>query len=415
MTQEKTVKDNRMIVISKGVIGPRAPVGKNYRIKALGDYPNTSRALLDVAKLFSSPRLIGPPICDELMALLQHMFTEEEASIVRHFKPFQRRTAAQIAAKAHRPVAEVKAILDHLARGKFILLSMGEEQSRLYAVMPIIPGVFESVMATTSMDKLNDWQKEFARLFEAVHETGFLVDYSIHEAPGVRYLPISNTIEAHPMALPSDMLEEIYDRYDHFAVTNCQCRMSEILAGRGCGKPIENCVIFGEPVKTMADYGKARIIDKQQALEIKREAEDAGLVSWIINEESGKFISSSCSCCGDCCHMMRFITEFNVPSAIAPPHFRPRFDIENCDYCGKCAMRCPMGAITVDMKGKTHAYETKRCVGCGQCVIACDKKKAIQMDAVPNYKNPPKSYLDLALKMTPNALRTSWSVWRSRR
>lgn len=413
--EEKTVANNRMIIINQGVIGPRTPAEKNINIKSPGDYPDVPRAFMDAAKLYSSPRFMGPPICDEFMALIQHMFTEEEASIVRHFSPFARRSAAWIAKKSNRPVAEAKAILDHLAWGKFILVSMGEDEARRYMPMPIVPGTFEAVMATTSIDKLNEWQKEFARLFETLHETGFMTDYFKFDTPAVRYFPIAKTIEAHPMALPSDRLEEVFDRYDTFAVTHCQCRMTEIIAGRGCEKPLENCVVFGEPVKMFADHDKVRMIDKKEALEIKLEAEAAGLVSWMINEESGKFVSSSCSCCGDCCHMMRSVTEFNMPAAIAVPHFRPSFDMEKCNHCAKCATRCPMGAITVDMKGKTHAHEIKRCVGCGQCVIACEKKKAIQMDAIPDYKKPPKSYLDMAIKMTPNALRNSWSAWRARK
>ncbi len=405
---------NRMIAMNAGVVGPRDPVGKKFKAKSPGDYPGVPEAYLAVAKLYSSPRLIGPPVCDEFMALIQHMFTEEEASIVAHLKPFSRKTAAQIAAKAHRPLEEVRDILERLALEKFILLSTGEPETRRYAVMPIIPGTFELVMATTSIDNLTDWQKEFARLFEQLHETGFMVDYLKYDIPGVRYLPLEQTIEANPLALPSDRLEEVFDRYSTFGVTHCQCRTTEIIAGRGCGRPVENCVVFGEPLKKLAGYGKIRMIDKQEAIEIKREAEASGLVSWMINEESGNFVSSSCSCCGCCCHMMRTVTEFNMPAMIAPPHFIPKFDHTTCEHCAKCTKRCPMGAITVDTKGKTNVHKTERCVGCGQCVVACDKKHAVRMDAVADYKNPPKSYLDLALKMTPNALRSSWSVWRSR-
>jgi len=381
--EKKTSKKNRMIVIDGGVVGPRKPVVKKVRQKSLGDYPGLPKAYLDAAKLFSSPRLIGPPICDELMALIQHMFTEEEAEIVRHLKPMQRKTAARIAKKANRPVEEVREILDRLAREKFLILGMGDPAQRLYAVMPIVPGAFEAAMFTTSMDNLNEWQIQFAKLFEQLFETNYMIDYLNREIPGVRYLPVGQTIEAHPMALPSDRLVEIFDRYKTFGVIQCQCGMTEVIAMR-------------------------------EALEIKQEAEASGLVSWMINEESGDFMNSSCSCCGCCCHMMRTVTEFNMPSVIAPPHFRPKFDLAACDHCAKCARRCPMGAITVDMKGKTHAYDVKRCVGCGQCVIACDKKHAVQMDAVPDYQKPPASYARLLLKLTPNALRTTWSAWRSR-
>ncbi len=413
MEKQKT-KPNRIIQVSKGIVGPRQPVLKTVKQKAIGDYPGMPKAYLDVARIYSSPRMIGPPICDELMALIEHMFTEEEATAVRHLKPFTRKTAAQVAAVEHRSVNEIRTILEHLGREKFVLLSMGELLSRRYAVMPIIPGTFEAVLITTSMDKLTDWQKRFAELFEQLYETGFMTDYLKLPTHAVRYLPVGQTIEAHPMALPSDRLEAIFDRYKTFAVFLCQCRMAEDIAGRGCGKPMENCIGFGEVVKVLANSGKVRLIDKKEAIEIKREAEAAGLVNWMINEESGKMGSSSCSCCGCCCHMMRTITEFNMPAMIAPPHFRPNFNLVTCDHCAKCARVCPMGAITVDMKGKTHAHQLERCIGCGQCVVACDKKHAVQMDAVADYKKPPGNYASLFARLTPNMLRTALSVWRSR-
>lgn len=419
MSEEKHVKNNRMVIINEGVVGPRPPMTRNVRQKSLGDYPGVPQAYLDAAKLYSSPLIVGPPICDELMELIQHMFTEEEASLVRHLKPLRRVSAAKVAYRARRPVEEVREILDHLAWEKFILQRRGKLNDRRYSVMPIIPGTFEYVLCTNSLDKLSEWQKEFARLVEALVDTGFLTDYLKYDTPGVRYLPVKKTIESHPMALPSDRLFEIMDRYDIFAVTHCQCRIGAVATGRVCDRPLENCVdfgngaAFGDLVEKFVDSGKWRKIDKKEAMEIKLESEASGLVNWMQNISDPLFISS-CSCCGCCCHMMRNVTEYNMPAAIAPPHFRPKFDLTVCDSCAKCARRCPMGAITVDMKGKTLAYQPERCVGCGQCVLACDKKQAVKMDAVANYKEPPKNNRDALLQLTPNALRSAWSAWRLR-
>ena len=74
-----------------------------------------------------------------------------------------------------------------------------------------------------------------------------------------------------------------------------------------------------------------------------------------------------------------------------------------------------MGAITVDTKTKKHAYNPQRCVGCGQCVVACEKNPAISMEAVSGYKTPPADYKSLLMKMAPNMLRTTLEVWWSRR
>ncbi|MEW6076656.1 MAG: 4Fe-4S dicluster domain-containing protein [Thermodesulfobacteriota bacterium] len=415
MTEKKS-KATTIIQINQGIVGPKPPLTKSLRIKPLGAYPDVAEAFRETARLYASPLLAGPPVCDELMDLIMHMFTEEEADIVRHFKPMMRMTAEKAAKASHRPVEDARKVLDRLSREKFILLAMGDGPKRKYTVMPILPGTFEAVMMATSMENLSDWQRRFAELFERLVETGYLTDYLKYDLPAVRYLPAHHAIEAQQLALPSDRLEEIMDRYKTFGVTMCQCGMTEILAGRGCGRPLENCVMFGEGVvNVLARAGKARIIEKKEAVEIKRQAEQAGLVSWIFNEESGKHGSSSCSCCGCCCHMMKTVTQYNMPAMIAPPRYLPVFDMKTCNHCAKCALRCPMGAITVDTRNKTHHHDLKRCVGCGQCVVACDKARAIAMEPVKEYRKPPGGYVALGARLTPNLLRSSLNAWRARR
>ncbi len=411
----KKSKATKVIEINHGIVGPRRPLAKNVEVKKLGAYPNVPRAYLETAKLYSSTRLVGPPICDELMEFIMHTFTEEQADIVRHFKPMARMTAKKAAKLCNRPVNEVREILDQLSREKFILLAMGDGENRKYSVMPILPGAFEAVMMATSMDNLSDWQVRFAELFERLVETGYMTDYLKYDQPAVRYLPTHQSLGPQQSALPADRLEEIMDRYKTFGVTMCQCGMTEVIAGRGCGRPLENCVAFGDAVPVLVKAGKMREIDKMEAVEIKQQAEAAGLVSWIFNEDSGKYGSSSCSCCGCCCHMMQTVTQYNMPSMIAPPRYLPVFNMPTCNHCAKCALRCPMGAITVDTKKKTHTHNLKRCVGCGQCVVACEKAMAISMEPVVDYKEPPGSYPALLAKLAPNMIRTSLSAWWARR
>jgi electron transport complex protein RnfB len=410
--------DGRVIQVNAGIVGPRRPEPRlrSVRPKKLSDYPGVPAPYLDVAKTYSSPLLMGPPTCDELIALVEHMYTEEEASLVRHLRALPGKTAAAVAAAEGRPVEEVRPILERLAHEKFVLLSSGSANKKRYYLMPIAPGTFEMTMVRTSLDTLTDWHRRFAELFAALYETGFFVDYTVHPVPWVRYVPVGETIEAHPKALPSDRLEEVLDRYKAFAVGLCQCRMTEQIVGRGCDRPLENCVVFGSVAELLIRNGKMRRVEEKEVLEIKTAAAAAGLASFIAEIKLGENVGgASCSCCGCCCGALRTISQFNAPGLIAPPHFMPRVDLAKCTYCGKCAKVCPVGATVVDVKGKLHQHLPQRCIGCGLCAVACDKGQAIQMEPTPKHRRPPRSLFSALLHIAPNYLRNAWSVWRKYR
>ncbi len=406
---EKTgTSDYSVIQENSGIIHPREPRKRSVKVKTLNDYPDVPRVFLDVVQNYSNPRLAGPPICDELVALVQHMFTEEEAAVFRHLPPTPRgKTAKAIAAAEHRPVAEVSEILDRLANTYYYMASRGKGEKARYSLIPMFPGSMEQIMFRNSLDGLTDWHRRFAELFNELYTTGYVLDYNKYPANFVRYLPVEQSIETHPMAWPSDRLEEILDRYDSFAVTYCQCRTTEHLLDRECNRPKETCLFMGEYSKKLVDEGRIRKIERKEALDIKREAEASGLVTWMFNERAGSPVNISCSCCGCCCLNMRMVTEFNMPAVIAPPHFMPKWHNKKCDSCGKCAKICTMGAITVNTLEKNRTFKTERCIGCGLCVIACDKQHALDLEPVPNSKKPPRNWLSLVAQALPNTIRNS--------
>ena len=390
MAQGRKYK-NRYIQKKEGVIGPVPPQPRTVVRKSIGDYPRTPPAYLEVAENYASRKLRGPGICDELMELIQHLFTEEEAALCRHIKPgvFDC-TAAKIAELEHRPVDDVRKILNHLTHEKRVLMSMGRGEQKVYFAIPIVPGIFETVLVRQSMDSLTPWHRRFAELFEALFDTGATVSSKKPTRdPIVRYLPLGETIESSKVALPSDKLEAIFEPYKTFAVGLCQCRLAEEIVGRACGRPMENCSAMGRLAEAEIKSGRMRPVEMKELLDIKLEAEAAGLVSWSFNVDADAASNTSCSCCGCCCHYMRTVNQFSMPSTITPPHFIPMREEAKCAHCGKCALACPMGAITVGVKAKTYQYSAERCVGCGQCVVACNKQQALTMEAVPNFQ-PPK-------------------------
>ncbi|MFH1268026.1 MAG: 4Fe-4S binding protein [Planctomycetota bacterium] len=403
----------RVIQVNKNIIGPTEPRRKTVRARKAGDYPNVAAPHRDLARKLSSPLLMGPPISDELIAFVEHTFTEEEAGAARHLGVMKGRTAEDVARAEHRPVAEIAPILDRLALEKRAIASEGPPEKRRYRIMPIMPGLFEMVLIGEAPEALSQWHRRFAELFEALFETGYMVDYQDRASPMIRFLPATQALAAHPMALPSDRLEVVLDRFDTFGLGYCQCRMSTPPTGSGCGRPLEVCTVVGQWAEQGIEAGWLRRISKKNVLDVKREAESRGLVTWILNVESAKG-QASCSCCGCCCKAMRAVTEFSTPGLAAPPHFMPRFDREACTSCGRCAQDCPIGAITVDTKEKTLTHQPARCIGCGLCELACERDKAIRMEPVPEYRLPYKSWFSMLLRNAPGMLKTSWKVWRSR-
>ena len=402
-----------VIPVNRHIVGPDAPKMKTVRPRKIGDYPGVPRAYLDVAQKLSSPLLMGPPICDELLVFVQHLFTEEEAGAVRHLHLYRGRTALQVARAEHRPPEQVEPILRRLAFELHAIVGSGPEGDRRYRLMPIMPGIFEMVLFGEQPDALSPWHRRFAELFEALYQTGYMLDYPGQLTGLVRYVPVGKTIESHPMALPSDRLEVVLDQFKVFAVGQCQCRMTKQVMGKGCGKPTGNCAVFGDWAAGAIRAGQAREVTKKEMLALKREAEAHGMVNWMMNVEATGG-QNSCSCCGCCCHAMTAISEFSAPSFFAPPHFVPKFDLARCKFCGQCARKCPMKAITVDTQAKTHRHQAARCIGCGLCVLACEKCRAVAMEAVPDYKLPYKSWLRALLGAAPTTLRATLHAWRSR-
>ncbi len=378
---------NRFIQKKDGIIGPVEPHPVEVQERKPEDYPDLPQVYLDVADMWGV-RFGGPPLCDEYVAVIQHLFTEEEAKMARHLKSARMgKTASEIAAAEDCSMEEVMRVMDVLTDEKRILLAGKPEKNRRYLLQPLIPGAWETIVIQTSMYFMTEWQQKFIELMIPLYNTGFTTIHLRKRKPGIQYLPVGQSIEMNPMALPSDKLGMIFDQYKDFATGLCQCRMGAEVTGTDCGRPKDNCITMGPLALREIREGRQRRLTMKEALEIKAEAEASGLVSWTMGMEVGGS-NTSCSCCGCCCLMMRTISQFNAPGYMAPPHFMPEVDDKKCTHCGKCAKACPMGAWSVNVKAKSRRFESHRCVGCGLCYVACEKEKAIELKPVPGYKDP---------------------------
>ncbi len=361
--------------------------------------PGVTPAQINLVEFFSKPLYFHPPATRELLELVVHLYTPEEAEVAQYLSLMFGQTALEISSRTGLPEEEVSAVLSRLADEKHAVLARGKDvKSRKYSLMPLVPGTFEMVM----MEGRDDlWHRKFGRLFEAVYNTGYIKDILKKPMYGARYLPIEETVSNSPVVLSSDRLSEMINANKSFALGVCQCRQSRAYAGGDCGLPRDTCLATGKLADFLVERKIMRRIGPAEALDAKQRAVKAGLVTMSVNIQFDQ-PNISCSCCGDCCGILRTITQFNAPGFIAPPHYRPERDEGECTHCGLCVTKCPMGANVLS-EGK-WTYRRERCIGCGICSYNCPEK-ALAMQPVKNYSPPPASYLGLGLRNFPAYIR----------
>jgi Pyruvate/2-oxoacid:ferredoxin oxidoreductase delta subunit len=347
----------------------------------------------------------NPFVPDSLLDLVAFAYTEEEAEVVSALG-FVGLPARTIARRLKRPVREVRPILESLSN-RLLIQSLNMKGIPVYGFMPLVPGVFEAQMIR-SKGEHGEYYQEFSRLFETFYEEFCTWMQPKLEGKDLRFgriIPVEQSLERSPgisvMALSSDKYSETVDRNNSFCLVHvCACRHEAELLGKGCGKPKDVCSAMGWLADLLIEKDMARRVSKEEFLDAKRRAAEAGLVNLVDNLENPLQV---CSCCGCCCAGLRMLREFNIPTIIAKSHFQAVVDTAKCIGCGNCAEICPMDAITLQKatprarKKKKASLDAARCIGCGLCVSKCDKQRAITLRPREDYRPPAKTMVEYGM------------------
>jgi Pyruvate/2-oxoacid:ferredoxin oxidoreductase delta subunit len=319
----------------------------------------------------------------EFYEMAKELFTPEEAAvsnaIPRGFSP-----AKVIAEAMGKSEEEVVPILEAMAdKG---LCAGGEmEESKFYGSLPFVPGIFEfQFMRGTKTEK----DKKLAKL---IHAYKAAYDAAQGGEPKITYppqrvIPIDETIKPGNTVHPYDRVASFIEKYDPIAVGTCFCRHEAALIDENdrCDMPNEVCMQFGMAAQFTIERGITRKVSKQEALDILKKSEEAGLVHCSINQQEIDFM---CNCCPCHCMIFKAALAQPKPGLALNSGFKPVWDADLCTACETCIDRCPMSALKMGSKDVPEV-NLDRCIGCGVCATGCPEE-AISMDQRIDIPTPP--------------------------
>ncbi len=291
------------------------------------------------------------------LQLLAKIFTPQEAALGAVMRLAQE-PARRIAERASVDPTVATRALKAMARKGLVSASRGDGELT-FGLMPFIVGIYE--------EQLKNMDEEFAALFEDYFRQSRGIVAS--EEPAVhRVVPVERAVPLGIEIFPYERASELVEAAKSWGVRNCICRLQQQLVGKGCGRPVENCVMLA-PVEGAFDRSElSRPIAKSDALQILEEAAAAGLVHSTGNFQDRHYYI--CNCCTCCCGILRSVTEFANPAGVARSDFRAVVDTAVCVGCASCVSRCQFRALSIE--DDACVVSSDRCVGCGLCVTACD-------------------------------------------
>ncbi len=353
---------------------------------------DTHQAYIELARIFSSVKIMGPPVNQKLIKLISHLYSPEEADICQHLSFIFPKTAVHIARKLGKHPDEITFKLKAMSERR-VIHAYNENRFMLY---PLIPGTFEYILMTGENSK---WHQDYAELITDLFSTGYIREYLARQVNAIRNIPVQQAIEDKNIIADADIISEMIDSHSNFAMLHaCACRHAMRITGRECQRatPEEGCLIFGDFSLVTVARGNGRAVSKSEMRDIVEERFDKKLV-FLTSNVAPSVPNVICTCCECCCHALKVYNSFSK-KFLAPSHFVADVDEQLCDNCGRCVKACNTMAHAIN--DKRHVYDSANCIGCGYCSKVC-KNNAIKMIENLSYKPPSKSYINLLFKMLP--------------
>ncbi|MEW6261935.1 MAG: 4Fe-4S binding protein [Thermodesulfobacteriota bacterium] len=314
----------------------------------------------------------GSPLIPRIFQL---MADEDEARVLLAASPPA--AAEEIAAKTGLTADKVRPMLEGLFAKGLVFTSVKPDATRYYRVRHVLQFHDATAIGDPPREVLDLWKEFMAREWSGYLDqiTQFL------PGPPIRVIPLKISLTPQTQVMAFDDVDQVIQGARRLAVTKCSCRVID----GACGKPIEVCLQINKAADYNIQRGTGRELTKEEALEIIKKAEEAGLVH--VGDNSRSLDRVICNCCGDCC--MNWPGPRDKPvKFVAPSRFTAAVSGDQCTSCETCVEACPFQAIAMTGENETALVLADKCMGCGVCVAACPVEAIALVETRPEAHVP---------------------------
>ncbi len=313
---------------------------------------------------------MGYPVRDDLIEILKENFSELEAEIALAIPsgviPLEPVSVDTILDRVDLSRDELSDTLERLSQKGLLFSGKTEDGQMGYALLQVgfgFPQTFFWKGDDTPHSR--NMAKMVAKYFNRqVTREAYAADTKPY-----RYIPVEHSLKPDLQGVfPVHMMESVVEGAKLIALAHCPCRVAYRLAGRGCDHPTEVCMKFDEMARYVIDRGLAKEISKDEALNIIKQAEEAGLVHFVDNTEGE--VKHNCNCCGCACWNVGSLRRRKIPRDILmATYFMRETDEEECTGCGECVEICPVDVL--EIQDELPVVDEEWCIGCGVCATVC--------------------------------------------
>lgn len=285
---------------------------------------------------------------------LAGVLTDEEAELAVKLGVRKPKTLAEIVKLSGLEEKKCEALLEEMSRKGLLEYNWENPKHEKQYVLPMyVPGCAEFFNMNAN---ILDSNPEMGTFFE--HMSRLPLEKITPFVPeggagiGMHVIPVEKVIEMENESVDLEHISHWLNKYEgKYAASPCSCRRSRLTHGEGCADDPEGwCIAVGD----MADYvvetqKDGRYIDKAEALEILKAAEDNGFVHQITNIDGANKIFAICNCNVNVCYALRTSQLFNTPN-MSRSAYVAKVEKANCVACGKCVEFCPAGAVKLGQK-----------------------------------------------------------------